>query len=59
MADLGGALLASVCCIFFLEKYPPTLLFAFGYEMYDASEYIWRIVPLLLHSVSAYGCDTL
>ena len=41
------------------KKYPPALLSASSSDMYDAYEYIQRIITLLLYSVTASGCDAL
>ena len=41
------------------KTYPPALLRASGSEIWDAYECIRRIIPLLLYSVTASGCDAL
>ena len=38
------------------KKYPPALIRTSGSDIYDASKYMWRFVPLLLYSVSSSGC---
>ena len=41
------------------EEYPPDMMCASCPEISDASEYICRIIPLLLYSVTESGCDML
>ena len=39
------------------KKYSPDLLFDSGSEMYDASGYMCRIIPLLIYSIITSGRD--
>ena len=41
------------------KKYPPSLMCASVYDMYNIYEYIWRIITLLLYSVTVSGCVAL
>ena len=41
------------------KKYPPALLRDSGSEMWDASEYMWIIISLILYYFTASGCDAL
>ena len=41
------------------KRYPPALLSDSRYEMLEESEYIRRIILLLIHSVTESGCDAL
>ena len=40
-------------------KYPPALLRAYGSDVWDASEYMWRIIMLLMYSITASVCVAL
>ena len=53
--DWGGVLLLG----FFLEKNSPSLMYAYGSDISDTSEYMCGIILLILYSVTASGCDAL
>jgi hypothetical protein len=42
-------------CFELRKKYPPNRLCAFGYDRYEASEWIWRTMSLAVYWMVAYG----
>ena len=59
-----GTFSKGIACIGVLDfgprkKYPTALITASGYDMLDASKYMWRIIPLLLYSFTSSVCVAL
>ena len=55
----GGLSVIGVLDFCLRGEYPPDLLFSSGSGMCYSSENIWRIIPLLLYSVTVSGCEAL
>ena len=55
----GGIYFIGVLDVGPSKKYPPALLHASGSAMWDAYEYMWIIISLILYYVDASVCDAL
>ena len=53
--------IACIGALYFVprKKIPPAMIHASDFDMYDASEYMWRKVLLFLYSIIASGCVAL